>query len=286
VSDELDRYYLILGLEPGAPAEDVRQAYRDCVEAWHPDRFAHSPERQQRAQARMKQINEAYQRLRQLPPRPGSGPPPGEAPREQPRSTGHQASSRSASGAGGTTTSSRSQAGGRTSQRARPAEPPEPPETPSRPWLELANESRFTVTALYFSALSVIVAAGCGVTLGGIHAGPVGAVSGLLASPLAGVATGTFTAGVSCLVAPLVRDGQGDSVGGAIGYLLPGAAVGVAIVWSIFHVLVGANHLHPLHLVFGGACGGGLGAALGAWTGKAVAEARSGAGAHSEPEQQ
>ncbi|MGV3720743.1 MAG: J domain-containing protein, partial [Actinomycetota bacterium] len=63
MSDDLDRYYLILGLEPGASVEDVRLAYRDSVDAWHPDRFSHAPDRQQRAEARLKQINDAYRKL-------------------------------------------------------------------------------------------------------------------------------------------------------------------------------------------------------------------------------
>ncbi|GEM_PF-6875130 len=62
----MDRYYEILGLEPGASAEDVKQAYRDLVKVWHPDRFAHDPKLQQKAQAKLKEINEAYARLRSV----------------------------------------------------------------------------------------------------------------------------------------------------------------------------------------------------------------------------
>ena len=42
-----------------SPAE-VRQAYRDLAQVWHPDRFAHSERLQQKAQRNLKRINEAF----------------------------------------------------------------------------------------------------------------------------------------------------------------------------------------------------------------------------------
>lgn len=59
----MDDYYGILGLDPGASSEQVRQAYRDMARVWHPDRFAHDPRLQQKAQEKLKEINEAYERL-------------------------------------------------------------------------------------------------------------------------------------------------------------------------------------------------------------------------------
>jgi hypothetical protein len=35
--DELARCYRVLGLEPGASLEEVKSAYRDLVNVWHPD---------------------------------------------------------------------------------------------------------------------------------------------------------------------------------------------------------------------------------------------------------
>ena len=42
---ELDEYYEVLGVNPGASKEEVRAAYLDLVKVWHPDRFANEPQR-------------------------------------------------------------------------------------------------------------------------------------------------------------------------------------------------------------------------------------------------
>jgi hypothetical protein len=59
----MDEYYKTLGVEPGASPEEVRQAYKDLVNVWHPDRFSHDPHLQKKAQEELKKINEAYKRL-------------------------------------------------------------------------------------------------------------------------------------------------------------------------------------------------------------------------------
>ncbi len=51
----------ILGLEVGASRTEVKQAYRDLVHVWHPDRFAHNPRLQKKAEAKLKEINAAYE---------------------------------------------------------------------------------------------------------------------------------------------------------------------------------------------------------------------------------
>jgi curved DNA-binding protein CbpA len=38
-NSNLDQYYEILGLNPGASPGDVKQAYRNIVKIWHPDSF-------------------------------------------------------------------------------------------------------------------------------------------------------------------------------------------------------------------------------------------------------
>ena len=68
--DDLERYYEILGLKPGASPEEVKQAYRDLAKVWHPDRFSHDSRLQRKAQEKLKEINEAYERLSSF--RPGS----------------------------------------------------------------------------------------------------------------------------------------------------------------------------------------------------------------------
>ena len=59
--DDMHRYYEILGLTPDAPIEARKQAYKDLVKVWHPDRFAHDPRLQQKAQEKLQEINEAYE---------------------------------------------------------------------------------------------------------------------------------------------------------------------------------------------------------------------------------
>ena len=52
--DEIDRYYEILDLQPGASPEEVKQAYRELVKVWHPDRFSHDPKLIKRAHEKLK----------------------------------------------------------------------------------------------------------------------------------------------------------------------------------------------------------------------------------------
>jgi hypothetical protein len=52
-----------LGLNPDASLPEVKQAYKDLVQVWHPDRFTHDPALQERAQKRLQEINEAFQIL-------------------------------------------------------------------------------------------------------------------------------------------------------------------------------------------------------------------------------
>ncbi|QDL11280.1 molecular chaperone DnaJ [Brasilonema octagenarum UFV-E1] len=55
--------YSILELKPGASPTQVKQAYRKLVKIWHPDRFSH-PHQKQEAEEKIKQINEAYDKLK------------------------------------------------------------------------------------------------------------------------------------------------------------------------------------------------------------------------------
>jgi hypothetical protein len=58
--DCADHYYQILDLQPGASKHEVKQAYKDLIVVWHPDRFTHNPRLQQKAQEKVKEINAAY----------------------------------------------------------------------------------------------------------------------------------------------------------------------------------------------------------------------------------
>ena len=61
--NELDKYHELLGVAPGASGQVLKEAYRDLAKVWHPDRFSHDPRLQQKAQEKLKEINEAYEQL-------------------------------------------------------------------------------------------------------------------------------------------------------------------------------------------------------------------------------
>ncbi len=74
--DDAERYYRVLELEIGATQDQIKQAYRDLAQVWHPDRFAASTRLQDRALEKMKEINEAYEFLKSYePPRTGTATP-------------------------------------------------------------------------------------------------------------------------------------------------------------------------------------------------------------------
>ena len=60
VSDKISRLYQVIGVQPGASPKEVKQAYREFVKRWHPDRFCDSPQLQQKALEVVKKVNEAY----------------------------------------------------------------------------------------------------------------------------------------------------------------------------------------------------------------------------------
>src|SRR5208283_2172503 len=59
----MEEYYKILEIHPNATEQEVKQAYRDLVKVWHPDRFAHDKKLQKKAEEKLKEINHAYQRI-------------------------------------------------------------------------------------------------------------------------------------------------------------------------------------------------------------------------------
>jgi TPR repeat protein len=62
MTDEIKECYHLFELEPGVTAEAVKQAYRDLLKVWHPDRFPDA-KFQERATEKTKALNEAYRKI-------------------------------------------------------------------------------------------------------------------------------------------------------------------------------------------------------------------------------
>ena len=56
----------ILDLDPSVSLQELRTAYRDLVSVWHPDRYAHNPRLQQKAEQKLRQLNAAFEEARLL----------------------------------------------------------------------------------------------------------------------------------------------------------------------------------------------------------------------------
>ena len=71
----INRSYRILGLPPGVSQEEIKKAYRDLAQVWHPDRFAHNERLRRKAQDNLRRINEAFETLRSHDPGQSASPP-------------------------------------------------------------------------------------------------------------------------------------------------------------------------------------------------------------------
>ena len=60
---DIQRYYEALELSTEASSEDVRQSYKDLVNVWHPDRFSSIPRLRKKTEKKLKEVNEAYEKL-------------------------------------------------------------------------------------------------------------------------------------------------------------------------------------------------------------------------------
>src|ERR1039458_815839 len=63
MTEEIRESYRLLELEPGAPLDVVKTAYRELLKVWHPDRFPNDPKFQKRATEKTKELNEACQKI-------------------------------------------------------------------------------------------------------------------------------------------------------------------------------------------------------------------------------
>ena len=59
----MTNYYTVLELLPTATEAEIKKAWHEQIQVWHPDRFNHSPALHRKAEARTQLINQAYQTL-------------------------------------------------------------------------------------------------------------------------------------------------------------------------------------------------------------------------------
>ena len=57
---DIERCYEVLELDPGASPDEAKQAYKDIVNVWHPDRFSSNLRLKEKAEEKIKEINAAY----------------------------------------------------------------------------------------------------------------------------------------------------------------------------------------------------------------------------------
>ena len=61
---DIRRSFEILELHHAATEAETRQAYKDIVNVWHPDRFYSNPRLKQKAEKKLKEVNEAYETIK------------------------------------------------------------------------------------------------------------------------------------------------------------------------------------------------------------------------------
>jgi len=71
--DEVEKCLRVLGLAAGATEQAIKEAHRDLVKVWHPDRFGNDDRLRAKAQEKLKELNAAFDRLRGYrPPNPAA----------------------------------------------------------------------------------------------------------------------------------------------------------------------------------------------------------------------
>lgn len=65
-----EAYLQTLSLDQTASFDQIREAYQDLVMVWHPDRFLHNPRLYKKAEAKLKEFNQAYAYLKARQSRP------------------------------------------------------------------------------------------------------------------------------------------------------------------------------------------------------------------------
>ena len=60
---EIKKCFEILEIDPNASIDEAKQAYKDIVNVWHPDRFCHNDRLKEKAEKKLKDVNIAYETL-------------------------------------------------------------------------------------------------------------------------------------------------------------------------------------------------------------------------------
>src|SRR5436190_19464913 len=66
--DQFEKWLKVLGLAPGASEQAIREAYRDLVKVWHPDRFGSDARLREKAEERLRDLNNAFAHLQNYRP--------------------------------------------------------------------------------------------------------------------------------------------------------------------------------------------------------------------------
>jgi len=61
---DIERCFEILELDRGASSDEIKQAYKDIVNVWHPDRFSNNTRLKQKAEEKLKEVNVAFDTLK------------------------------------------------------------------------------------------------------------------------------------------------------------------------------------------------------------------------------
>jgi curved DNA-binding protein CbpA len=61
--ERIINFYTLLELLPTATEADIKKAWLEQIQVWHPDRFGHAPTLHRKAEARTQLLNQAYQTL-------------------------------------------------------------------------------------------------------------------------------------------------------------------------------------------------------------------------------
>ena len=62
----IERCFQVLEIDRHASMAEAKQAYKDVVNVWHPDRFSDNPRLRAKAEKKLKEINAAYEMVQSL----------------------------------------------------------------------------------------------------------------------------------------------------------------------------------------------------------------------------